>query len=636
MDELAHTGDPLPEPASADLYARLDAIERRMERMEDALRAGPIATAGPPPPPVGPPLVMPQATMASRAVSTVNRWDNTSTEALLKWTGVGLVVAASAFLVNTAITRGWIQPVHQLLAAIGVGLALAWTAVNWHGNRPRWSQAAGIGSVLVLAVSGGAANRWLGLVDVPAALAACVAVAAFGLGLANRINRGSVALVALSQGLVVPLWLQAVERYDLVWTAVWALAAVAVALGGRLAWPIVRSATVATVGLLLPLVIADAGLEATSFPWVVQGLITALVVVAAIPVLLAKHMSSPPLTQSWERRLQPQVDHLGALALPALWWIATSALWAQDVARPLSDSWSSQANYGAVAIAMAMIALLGSQAVSRTLRTTTTTTTTATTTTTTTMALGATTLGLVGLGLILPGDSFLVVAATVAAVGLGIVGTRNNHILVMASAVGLGVGAGLTTLGALVEAMADGFVLTEAASYLIVLALTAAICLSYPNSGKRRGTDRAWAMWLAVASWVGLMMWTWAVLGQLSQGQMLVSLVYALMGTAALLVGRHLSTVADDTPSTSLPDRLLGRLPADATKVAGLGIVTLAATVIKLVTVDLAAVDTLWRSLLFFVVGFGLLRVGLSLHGPGETTSGASPTGGVQSSAGLP
>jgi uncharacterized membrane protein len=43
------------------------------------------------------------------------------------------------------------------------------------------------------------------------------------------------------------------------------------------------------------------------------------------------------------------------------------------------------------------------------------------------------------------------------------------------------------------------------------------------------------------------------------------------------------------------------------------GLVTLVIVLAKLLTVDLAAVDTLWRVGLFLVVGLGLLRLGYLL-----------------------
>jgi len=52
--------------------------------------------------------------------------------------------------------------------------------------------------------------------------------------------------------------------------------------------------------------------------------------------------------------------------------------------------------------------------------------------------------------------------------------------------------------------------------------------------------------------------------------------------------------------------------------VANLGLITLGVTVVKLVTVDLDAVDTMWRAGLFFLVGIGLLRLGLLVSRPDD------------------
>ncbi len=304
MDESGPSGTPTPNPEAAAITSRLDAIELRLERLEATLQSAvreaevasrPPAAAFPPPPtaqsipqpPPSSPVAIESGTASETNVAG-SRWDDVGTEAALKWTGFALVVAAAAFLVNTAINRGWIQPIHQLLAAIGVGLALAWTAVAWRTIRPRWSQASGIGSVLVLAISAGAANRWLEMIDVAPALVASIAIAVFGLVLALRIDRASVAATAATQALVLPLWLEAVYRYDLVWSTGWALTAVAAAtvIGLRKNWSAPRTVVTALTGVVLPLVLADIGADATMAPWVVQALITALVAVAAAPLLL--------------------------------------------------------------------------------------------------------------------------------------------------------------------------------------------------------------------------------------------------------------------------------------------------------------------------------------------------------------
>lgn len=594
------------------MAARLTAIEDRLEQIErrlPAVAAGPLA---PPPPtaaaanpaPAGPPA--PHGTQPPQ--SSGNRWEGANTENMLKWTGVALVVAACAFMVNNAITRGWVQPIHQLIAAVGVALVFAWLADNWNRSRPRWSLAAGVGSVLVLTVTTVAANRWLNLIDVPAALAATVVVAAFGIALAVRINRGLVASLALTQALAIPIGLEAIYRYDLAWSAAWtlviAVAATALALTRR--WPLVRISVLTAIGLTLPAVLADVGAASSPMSWLIQIIVAVLAVVAALPLLAnwgdAATTAENGQATRLELQLRPQLDHLLAFLIPGTSWLTTSALWAGDHPTPFVGGWSSEVNYGLLALAIAVLAAI---AAALALRTTNGVTDivahlAAPIRFAVSFTLGAATLALVGLTLVLPGSTFGLAAASVASLGLLLVGHRNNHQVTLAIGVFGVLCVGGVLFFALLEGMVTGLTATAAVSYLLVLAIAAAAAHAY------RGPDRHRAFVLGGAAWLGLMMWLWAVLGQLAQGQMLVSLAYGLMGTAALMLGRRMSSGLEAT------------LPASATQVAGLGLVTLGATVVKLVTVDLVAVDTLWRSLLFFVVGLGLLRIGLSFHQPDE------------------
>ena len=56
---------------------------------------------------------------------------------------------------------------------------------------------------------------------------------------------------------------------------------------------------------------------------------------------------------------------------------------------------------------------------------------------------------------------------------------------------------------------------------------------------------------------------------------------------------------------------------------------TLAVTLVKLLTVDLAEVDTLWRVGLFLVIGTGLLRLGYVLPRLSTGRDETAETGGT-------
>lgn len=96
---------------------------------------------------------------------------------------------------------------------------------------------------------------------------------------------------------------------------------------------------------------------------------------------------------------------------------------------------------------------------------------------------------------------------------------------------------------------------------------------------------------LLVVAWVFALGWIASVLVHVPQGQVALTGVWAVAAGAALVAG----------------------LRTGETVVRGLGLATLAVVVIKLLTIDLAEVETLWRVGLFLVIGLGLLRLGYVL-----------------------
>ena len=113
-----------------------------------------------------------------------------------------------------------------------------------------------------------------------------------------------------------------------------------------------------------------------------------------------------------------------------------------------------------------------------------------------------------------------------------------------------------------------------------------------------------------VGAWIGVMMWFAAALTGVPQGLMLISAAWTVMACAGLVVG--------------LTQRFA------VVKNVALG--TLGLTLAKLVTVDLAEVDVFWRVGLFFVIGIGLITLGLKVpslvvpEAAAEDTSDGGPT----------
>ncbi len=134
------------------------------------------------------------------------------------------------------------------------------------------------------------------------------------------------------------------------------------------------------------------------------------------------------------------------------------------------------------------------------------------------------------------------------------------------------------------------------------------------------GTGWAWiverrttlARGLLVVAWVMTLGWAAALfLAELdaSQSQVAISVVWAAAAVVAIVAA----------------------IRTDESVVRVIGLATLGVVLVKLLTVDLAEVDTLWRVGLFLVIGLGLLRLGYVLpalaerYGPPAT---AAPVGG--------
>ena len=102
---------------------------------------------------------------------------------------------------------------------------------------------------------------------------------------------------------------------------------------------------------------------------------------------------------------------------------------------------------------------------------------------------------------------------------------------------------------------------------------------------------RAVHLGTAALTLVRVLVWSGSVLVHLPQGQAVVSIAWAIIGTAVFVTGA------------------VRKIP----EVGVAGLAVLGLTVGKLLTVDLREVDTLWRAGLFFLVGIGLMRLGFML-----------------------
>ncbi len=559
-----------------DVVARLERLERRLSALEAMLVPPPSPVATPPPPPV--PTDRVPAPPAPPAPP--RRLD---AETVLKWTGVGLVTLAALFLVSTAIARGWIGPRLQLALAAAGGAVLIAIALRLPARRRPWSVALAHGGLVVLGICAGAAHAWLDLVPVPVSVALVAGVVALAVALAERLDHANLVANGLVLGLVVPGVIAAYDTLGPTFTAPWfvALVAVAAAVAWLRDWWTPRLIGLLTVGPLLVWVADEASGAETTARLVVQlSIVTAIVLWWPAPWLR-------PVSGSWR-----WLDVRSIVALPGLVWLSSSILWfpteLAEVQWSPSGGWDPVGGpatiAGVVALGFAVPAAVGRSGVVRPMPRSLLFG----------HVIGISTVITIGLALLIDGPALLL-SLTVQTMGLSLLAMRSRDLWQWANAAILAVVVGTWTAAGIVTGIDVGLPWPEAVVYLVVVSVSGAVAVI------ARTVSREVAYSAAAAAWIGLLLWIVAVIKPLPQGQMMVSLLWAALGLGVVVLGAGFAA-----PSFTLT-------PEDSTALRRLGLATLAATVVKLVTVDLAEVDTIWRALLFAVVGAGLLRLGFQL-----------------------
>ena len=527
-------------------------------------------------------------------------------EMALRWAGVVLVVFSALFFVSTAISRGWIGPEVQLgLATLG-GAGLVATGVHldrrWGGERRPWSLALTNAGVVVLALCAGAAHGWLDLVGAGAASALIVVVLALAVVLADRFDHESLAISGLASALIVPGLVGVYDEFGDLGTGAWLLFLVAVtmALAGRYRWSAPRLLGLVVIGPLMVVMTQDLADPVGSDRPIVQIMIA----VAGVLWWLA------PWLRPAGQQLR-SLDQRLVFIVPGLVWMASFGLWAETDRQRAVLAIVVAAGFGALTGLIRLAAhgwrsatrfpdeLLFGQIV------------------------GVGSLVSAALALWFDGPTLLA-ALTVQALGTIVLALRADDRLLEANAALLSAIVGAWTAVGLLEGVEDGLDPAHGAVHLLVLAAAGvAAWLVHRRSLPAAGLA-------AVLGWVGLLTWFMAVLRPLPQGQMIVSMVWAVLGVMLVVVG--LGALDIDRPLWfDSSDRWRNQIKS-------VGLATLAATVVKLVTIDLAEVDTIWRALLFAVVGLGLLRLGyrIGVLERSETADATRPDGVAEDGAPTP
>ncbi len=494
-------------------------------------------------------------------------------EAVLKWGGIALVVLAVGFALSTAIQRGWIGPELQLLGAMLLGGALIAAGVRVQPTRPHWTAALCSGGVLTFFTTFGS-SLFVDLVGTNAGLVLTVIVMFGGYGLARFINSEWVGLATAGGGIAGGVALQVWDS-PVVLAILWGL----IILGPGLALALERGWHGLRLASFIGLAAWFAGISHLADDTGSQMVLLIALAIVALAVLYLPSIGN--LQTAWQ---QLEVQGAGAVAP---WLLLCIGLGLELDGEP---AWRYLALV--VTVAVAFLAFVMRQYVKPAHFVST--------------LVGASVTLSVALGAFVAAEyTFLGLAVQ----GAGLLLLRRylgNSVRVLVNALVLLVISSGWVAVLMLEAWTDNVTIGNDALHLATIAaLAAAVYIMQERELRYIGAFGLLGLALA---WLG------SVLVHLPQGHAAVSLSWAAVGTALLVGGGYF------------------RRPL----VGGTGLGVLALTVAKLLTIDLASVDALWRAGLFLIVGLGLLRLGFSLpklmgiEQPGEARQGAALGGDDQ------
>ena len=580
-----------------DIERQVQDLTERVATLEAALltRASVAPHLAPPPPPPGavptgapPPFSSappgpPTGPQVSALSANPFEW---GIESVLRWAGVALVTLAGIFLVSTAVTRGWIGPELQLLGAALGGAILLGAAVRLADVRRPWALALGCGGSTVLIASALATHEWLDVVGPGPAIALAVLAVLCSVAVALHTRLEGVALVAGVVGMIAPF--DTLDTFGdeaiLSWVAAFVLGSSAIGLSYR--WPGLRLIT----GWLGAFVLMVYALNEDAY-----GLLRAMGFVGTAVIgttlwlapTVAERLGTSTGSGNWGSFDWTPVDYRLVALVPAWVWLVLAGL--------ISFAEDSDAGIIAVVVAGAFmgVAELTFSRVSRVVSLAT--------------LLGSFVLLAVGLAIYFDGPALMVALAGQAATSY-FLSRKLDDLPILITSYLAGAASSMLAIVSLSEAIdRDGFITFGhgLATGLVVLCWVGAALGAHHRRLQNITFDVPF-----VGAWIGVMMWFAAALTGVPQGLMLISAAWTVMACAGLVVG--------------LTQRFA------VVKNVALG--TLGLTLAKLVTVDLAEVDVFWRVGLFFVIGIGLITLGLKVpslvvpEAAAEDTSDGGPT----------
>lgn len=484
-------------------------------------------------------------------------------EFLLRYGGITLVVASAVFFVSTAISRGWIGPTAQLVAATLTSLLIVGQSFRFNEDQRPWTITLAIGGTAALFASGVVGFIGLEILSFTAAISWLLASVGLFLVLARLHDAQSIAVASVPAAFAGAFLLFEGEWYEPLWLCLVGasyIVAVAATTHGR-SWFIARAAGVSTGAFLAGSAVLDTIFSDANSHLAILGAMS----VVAVAIGAA--------SQAWEFHSQEDSEKPRTSALIEARFAALTIPYIAAVVAGVATELNVIA-IDTLWVGAGVAALLGGSVFAlrrlpETMRL---------------LHFGAA-LATISVSLIGVADGpVLLVALLGQAAIAGWLARRfdSPDMLVLASLFAAAVSAltvGYLFFGAVVE----GLTTAESVAVLLVVIASGVAAKALRESTR---FDEAWFV-----TWFLAMSWAVASFRDVSQGQMIITLVWAMLGAAMLM----------------LASRLLDRQMLSA------GLFTLTLTAGKLIFVDLVAVDVLWRAGLFFVVGMLFMRLAFVL-----------------------
>ncbi len=223
------------------------------------------------------------------------------TEVFLSRLGIGILLLAVAYFFKYSIDQGWLVPAVRL--GIGVLAGAALLAMGFKGaskGEPIGTALAG-GAIATFFITGYTGHQWYSLVSYPAAFGFLLVASALGIFLSLRSGLQALAIVGLIGALATPLLLTA-QTTDVAGLALYVsliVASVGTIYMAR-AWRAVFLLAAVTSWLVLSVAVSQAGSQTSTSIWVLQGGIAFCALVFwLIPLLRAELRAGNP--EKWTR-----------------------------------------------------------------------------------------------------------------------------------------------------------------------------------------------------------------------------------------------------------------------------------------------------------------------------------------------